>query len=400
MPMTPLEPGPSRLRVIGCIGLAQILAWGSSYYLIAVLARPIAVETGWSLSWIVGGLSLGFLVSGLVSPRVGRLIAAHGGRHVLVASAVLLAAGLALLAVAANIPVYIAAWLVLGVGMGAGLYDPAFSTLGRLYGETARSAITHVTLLGGFASTVCWPLSAFLVERLGWRGTCLAYAGLHLAVVLPLYLFGVPREPPHPMAAAVQAAKGGAVPKDVRVMFALLALALTMASVVMTVISVHLLTLLQARGVALAAAVGFGALIGPSQVGARVLEMALGKRQHPIWSLLVSVLLVAVGLGMLLGGAATIAVGIVLYACGGGIRSIARGTVPLALFGRHGFPILMGKLALPILASQAIAPALGAMLLDRLGATVTFQLLCGAAVLNVVPVLLLLPYALRRPIAA
>jgi len=193
-----------RWLVVGALGCAQILAWGASYYLIAVLAKPIGDQTGWPLGWIIGGLSGSFLVSGLVSPRVGGLIDRLGGRPVLASSAVLLAIGLALLAVAPNIPMYVFAWAVMGVGMGAGLYDPAFATLGRLYGEQARSAITMTTLYGGFASTVCWPLSALLVEQVGWRGACLAYAGIMLAVVLPLYWFGLPKEPataPPPRAA-------------------------------------------------------------------------------------------------------------------------------------------------------------------------------------------------------
>jgi MFS family permease len=168
-----------RLVVTSAVGLAQILAWGSSYYLTAILAQPVAADTGWPLFWIVGGLSLGLLVSGLVSPRVGHVIDRRGGRPVLSASAILLALGLFVLGLAPTLPVFEAAWLIIGLGMGAGLYDPAFSTLGRLYGDAARSAITQVTLFGGFASTVCWPLSAFLVEHVRWRGTCLTYAAVY-----------------------------------------------------------------------------------------------------------------------------------------------------------------------------------------------------------------------------
>ena len=154
--------------------------------------------TGWSKDWIIGALSLGLLISGVVSPRVGRLIERFGGRPVLAASAVLLAIGLLIQAAAPNLAIFVGAWLVIGLGMGAGLYDPAFATVGRLYGEHARSAITHLTLFGGFASTVCWPLSALFVEHFGWRGACLAYAAINLCVVLPLYLFGVPREEQRP----------------------------------------------------------------------------------------------------------------------------------------------------------------------------------------------------------
>lgn len=171
-----------RWAVVSSVGVAQILAWGSSYYLTAVLAGPVTADTGWPLSWVVGGLSIGLLVSGLVSPRVGHLIERRGGRPVLAGSACLLAVGLLALGLAPTLPFFVAAWIVIGFGMGAGLYDPAFSTLGRLYGENARSAITHLTLFGGFASTVCWPLSAFLVEHVGWRSTCLTYAAIHVVV--------------------------------------------------------------------------------------------------------------------------------------------------------------------------------------------------------------------------
>ena len=189
---------PSRAVVISVLGVTQIFAWGSSYYLPAVLAKPIASDTGWSLSWVVGGLSLGLLIAGLVSPWVGRAIGRSGGRPVLAVSAGLLAAGLSALALAQSLPAFLIAWSLIGLGMGGGLYDPAFATLGRLYGHGGRSAITTLTLFGGFASTVCWPLSAFLDAHLGWRGACLVYAGFQLAVALPAYLFVLPREPPRP----------------------------------------------------------------------------------------------------------------------------------------------------------------------------------------------------------
>jgi MFS family permease len=171
---------PSPRLIVPALGVTQILAWGSSYYLPAVLAQPIAADTGWPLTWIVGGLSLGLLIAGLSSPFVGRQIHRRGGRPVLAMSAVLLGLGLATLALAPNLPVFIAGWAVIGCGMSAGLYDAAFSTLGRLYGQAARHHITTLTLFGGLASTACWPLSAFLVSELGWRGACGVYAGIDL----------------------------------------------------------------------------------------------------------------------------------------------------------------------------------------------------------------------------
>jgi predicted MFS family arabinose efflux permease len=315
---------------------------------------------------------------------------------VLAGSAVLLSVGLLLLAVAPNLPAYSAAWVVLGLAMGAGLYDPAFSTLGRLYGETARGAITQVTLFGGFASTVCWPLSAFMVDHIGWRGACAVYAAIHLVVTLPLYWFGLPANTSAAAPKSAATAPTGSLRPDHRIVFLLLAAALTLASVIMTVISIHLLTILQARGMALAAAVGLGALVGPSQVGARVLETLFGRKIHPVWSLIASTVLVAIGLGMLAGEPGVVGVGIVLYASGSGIRSIARGTVPLALFGRDGYAVLMGRLAMPMLVAQAASPFLGALLLDRFGTTATLTVLCVGAVVNIGFAAALVPFAFRR----
>jgi MFS family permease len=175
--------------VITALGVTQILAWGSSYYLPAVLAEPIARDTHWPLTWVVGGLSIGVALAALVSPHAGKTIERLGGRPVLALSALAIGVGQIGLAIAPNLPSYIGAWVVIGVGMGAGLYDAAFATLGRLYGHDARSAITSLTLFGGFASTVCWPFSAFLVAEVGWRGACLIYAAIQLAVALPVYLF-------------------------------------------------------------------------------------------------------------------------------------------------------------------------------------------------------------------
>ncbi len=241
--------------IISTLGVGQIFAWGSSYYLPAVLAKPIADDTGWPLTWVVGGLSLGLLAAGLISPWVGRTIA-------------LLAVGLGILAVAQTVPAYLAAWLVLGIGMGAGLYDPAFATLGRLYGAAARPAITTLTLFGGLASTVCWPLSAFLVTYLGWRGTCLAYAAFHLIVLLPIYLLALPREPESQAASAVGSGASEAVPApriaSTRFLVGLLAIAITLSAMISTLLSVHLLAILQSRGIGLAAAVALGALVPSS----------------------------------------------------------------------------------------------------------------------------------------
>lgn len=383
-----------RWAVVSVLGTCQILAWGSSYYLPAVLAVPIAQATGWPATWILGGLSIGLLVAGLIAPIVGRTIDRIGGRPILASSAVFLAIGLLGLAVAPNVETYVVAWVVIGFGMGTGLYDPAFSTLGRLYGEEARTLITGTTLFGGFASTVCWPLSALLVELVGWRGTCLTYAGIHLLVVLPLYLFTIPREPrlaarSKPALLTREATTQRQVP--MRLVFWLLAFSLTLASVIMTVVSVELIALLQARGFSVQTAVALGMLIGPSQVGSRVIEFAFGRRAHPIWIMLISTVLTLAGLGLLLFGSLLAGLGLVLYGAGGGIRSIVRGTLPLALFGREGYATLMGRLAFPSLVAQSASPAIGAALLFGVGAQSTILIMISVAIINVIGVAVMIP---------
>ena len=374
-----------RRAVMGVLGVTQILAWGSSYYLPTVFAQPIARDTGWPLTWVVGGLSLGLLVAALASPRVGSTIERHGGRMVLAFSAAAIGFGQIGLAIAPNLATYIVAWLVMGVGMGAGLYDAAFATLGRLYGRDARSAITTLTLFGGFASTVCWPLSAFMVSEIGWRGACLVYAAIQLGVALPLYLRVLPRGAPAQIMPShdAHAAPTAVVAKPPLVLLVTLAVSLTLAASLSSLMSVHLLTILQASGVTLAAAVALGALVGPSQVAARTVEMAIAHRHHPIWTKIASVSFVAVGLSALWAGFPFIPAALAFYGGGIGLESIARGTLPLALFGASGYATLMGRLAMPSLLAQAAAPLVGALLLDRMGAHGTLGVLASVALLNV-----------------
>jgi len=386
--------GSNSIVVVTVLGLTQILAWGSSYYLLAVLAPVIAADTGWPPAWIVGGVSLGLLVAGFVSPRVGRAIDGYGGRPVLATSAVLFAVGLCGLAMAPALPFYLASWLVLGLAMGSGLYDAAFSTLGRLYGGSARQAITTLTLFGGFASTACWPLSAALVSTFGWRGTCLVYAALHLALALPLYALALPRQAAHEISSTrnkldpARTAVAGTT-RPARSLFPLLVATITLGSAVSALVSVHLLSILQERGMSLAAAVALGALVGPAQVGARAIEMAIGRYHHPVWTLVASMLLVAAGLGLLWLDQPTIPLALGLYGAGIGIESIARGTLPLALFGASGYATLMGRLAMPSLLAQAASPVLGAVLMQRIGPDGTLTALLAAALADVVLVVTL-----------
>lgn len=374
-----------RRVVITALGIGQILAWGTSFYFPAVFAEPIVAETGWSLGYVVAGTSLGLLVAGLISPQVGRIIDKRGGRPVLLASSLCYAAGLAGIGAAPALPVYLASWVLIGLGMGTGLYDAVFAALGRMYGSEARTPITNLTLFGGFASTVCWPLSAFMIEHAGWRAACFVYAGLHLFLVLPLQMAVVRAAPVTGSAAAdgQQDRKETPPIHNEMLIFALLAAVLSIAAGIGSIVVVHLLIFLQARGLDFAVAVSLGTLFGPAQVGARVIERLFGSHYHPVWTMIASCTLMAVGLLMLYGAVPALLIVILLYGAGYGISWIGRGTLPLALFGPMRFPRLMGKLAFPSLIIQALAPSAGALLIESRGVNATIGALTLLALINV-----------------
>jgi predicted MFS family arabinose efflux permease len=375
---------PSAARIVTTLGLFQILAWGSTYYLSAVLAKPIAADTGWPFSGIVGGFSLALLVAGPVSPFVGRKIARLGGRPVLAIGASLSAVGLAILAVSPNLAIFLAGWAVIGCGMAASLYDPAFSTLGQLYGRAARPLITYVTLFGGFASTVAWPASSFLLDHVGWRATCMVYAALEAGIAMPAFLLLLPRAGSHQMAPSAQPERIPTLaPEKHARALVLLGAILTCGSALSSFMSTHVLALLQAGGADQATAVVLGALVGPAQVGARLIEMALGRKFHPLWTMLAGTLSTTIGMTLLSVGWSVPALALIAYGMGNGMVSIVRGTVPLILFGPAGYPELMGKLGLPIWLATAAAPIVSAPLVEHAGpasafACATFVSLTGA----------------------
>lgn len=366
------------------IGIGQILGWGSAFYLIAVIAKPVEQEMGWSLTSIIAGHALALLVAGLTSPRVGLLIEKRGGRQILAAGSVLMASGHLALAFSHELTVWYAAWVLLGLAMACGLYDAAFSTLGQIYGAKARSAITNVTLYGGLASTICWPFTAFMIAHFGWREACLAFAAIHLLMMLPAHLFCLPKVSGAQAKKQQETEETGEEPDYRARLYLLLALILGIAAAVAAIVSVHLIAMLQGRGLSLATAVATGVLFGPAQVAARILERVAGGRLHPIWTLVISIILTCLGL-VLLGFSiepAIVALALILYGAGNGINSIAKGTVPLALFGPRFYARIMGRLALPQLVAQALAPSLVALLMDASGSESAFLILAILTITN------------------
>lgn len=364
--------------VVTGLGIGQILSWGSTFYLLAVLAGPIAADTGWPMSLVIAGVSVGLVIAGLGSPRVGSLVAGNHGRTVLIASALLLAAGLTVLGLAPNQWWYLIAWVILGLGMSGGLYSGAFAVLGHTYGSSARSAITLLTLFGGFASTICWPLSTLLVNEVGWRWTTLVYASAHLLITAPLYALTIPRHPSTPHPGDVLSLSSAGAPRPLAPRWPLVVLVAsisTLGTSIAALMSMHMFTLLAGIGIAGTAAVMLAATIGPSQVGARFIELVIGRQHHPLWTLLAATLAMAIAIGFLGLGVFAPAVLVVVYGIGIGLSSIAHGTVPLALFGQKHYARLMGRIALPSLLAQAAAPLIGTVLIQNFGHQTTLIVL-------------------------
>jgi MFS family permease len=345
-----------RLAVV--IGFTQTLAWATTYYAPAVLIGPVSASMGVSSTTLLGGYSWSLLIAGLCSPRIGSLIDRAGGRGVLASGAVVMSAGLALMAALPTLPGWYLAWTVIGVGMALGLYDAAFATIGRLLGSQSRPCIVGATLMAGFASTVGWPMGAWLIQLSGWRTALMIYVAIQMLVNLPLILTLIPRAPPLPPPApgAAVAHAGGFAP-GMRLGFWLLAIFFSVRQGISVVVSVHVLTLLHGIGLTAAAAVGVAALIGPSQVGGRVLEWVFARWLNPVTTGWVGAALLPLGVvGLLFGGPA--AGFAIAYGMSNGILTISRGTLPLHLFGPAGYATRLGKLALPQLITQAISPTL------------------------------------------
>jgi MFS family permease len=361
------EQSARQFPIILALGTTQTLAWASSYYLPAILADPIGHDLGVSSNWIFAAFSASLVISALLGPQIGRQIDLFGGRPVLSASNVTLAAGLALLGATYSIPVLIVAWLLLGVGMGFGLYDAAFAALGRIYGDNARRSITGITLLAGFASTVGWPLTAWGLETIGWRDTCFAWAAAHILIGLPINWLMLP---------AVKGAKAAAataikphIPID-RTMV-LLAFAFAAAWSVTGAMAAHLPRILQAAGATTLQAVTAGAMIGPAQVLARIVEASFLSRYHPLVSTRLACLTHPIGaiiLALAGGGAASVFA--IFHGAGNGILTIARGTLPLAIFGPQNYGYRLGIIGAPARMAQAIAPLAFGLLIDTMGSRI------------------------------
>lgn len=349
-------------KTVWLLGLSQLVCWGVSYYLIAAFGNWIAADMGWSGTQVYGGFSAALAVMGLTSPWTGRLIDLYGGRLVMSAGSLLLAAGCLGIAFSHSLASYYGSWIVLGFAMRLSLYDAAFAALARIAGAGAKRPISQITLLGGLASTVFWPIGFFLAESIGWRAALYVYA-LFALLTIPLHL-----AIPNSKLAAGQSLKDGQLPiikplaaegRDRITAGAFYAVIFMVLNFLNSGMSTHMINLLSGLGVGAAVSVWASTLRGIGQSSARVCEVLFGSRIHPLALTVIasSILPICFLFGL---ASADFVISAFLFAflfgAGNGLMTIARGTLPLALFDHKTYGTFVGKLLVPSFLVSAASP--------------------------------------------
>jgi predicted MFS family arabinose efflux permease len=358
-------------RTIGGLGFTQIVGWGTTYLMPSVLGRELQESLGISPELVFAGITVMFGVGAVLSPRIGRIVDRTGARRLMTAGSLVYAASLAALAVSQGLVSYLACWALMGVGSAMALSTPSSIAIVQVAGPRARQAIALLTIVGGFASTVFWPLSGVLDVALGWRQTLLVYAAIHLLACAPIHWLILPRSPPtHPVASGATPATGGVAPEDRGHVFLLLSISLAFGAFVFTGVQLQMISIMRGLGHSPATALLLASLIGPSQVSIRIFELLFGHRYSIMNSAVFGSAMLVLGLGLALldGGSFVVAlICIVSYGVANGLKAVQRATLPLALFGRAQFGAYMGRLALPQGVVAAVAPPIMAAVLSRFG---------------------------------
>lgn len=389
--MKPL-PGTSFFKSF-MLGIAQIFLWGGSYFLLPVLSASVITEFNWSEQFLSACLSVSLLISGLIAPRVGRLIGQYDRNYTLLLSGMVMALGLVLLYATSGLVGFVLAWVVLGVAMGMGLYDALFASIGKKYGRVSGKMIVQITLVSGFTTTLIWPLLTFLLHQYGWRMCCLVYAGLLLLITLPVHFFTLFDSPGREVAAAGNTALNKPAYKAVRInkdsVYYLLVCNFSLGSVVMTAVYLYLISFFVTNKINMEEAVFMAAFLGPGQVSVRLLDTVI-RQKPPVIKAIFSSCLILAGLILLRVLPGYGYIGVFLFGFGNGLRSILRGALPLKYYRKEAYPVAIGSLARLPLIAQALTPLLAGIFIYYwdINAFMVFNILL--ALLNIVPPFILL----------
>ncbi len=380
-------------RVTLGLGFTQIVGWGTTYLMPSVLGRHLQDDLGISAELVFAGITVMFAVNAVCSPRVGRIVDRIGARSLMAAGSAIYALALAGVSMSQGPMSYLAWWAVMGIASTLALNNPASIALVQVAGPRSRQAIALLTIIGGLASTVFWPLTGALEAAIGWRSTLLLYAALHVGACLPIHLLILPRRPPvHPPATSASAVSDAVAPDDLRRAYLLLSISLASGAFVFTGVQLQMIEMLRGLGHPPAQALLLASLIGPAQVGVRAFELAFGHRYSIMRSAVFGSAMLPVGLGVALiaGDAFAGALFVVVtYGMSNGLKAVQRATLPLALFGRAQFGAYMGRLALPQGIVAAVSPPIMAAVLSKLGTPAALGLTFGIGMVSLVAMILL-----------
>ena len=357
--------------VVSALGLTQILGYGTLYYSFSILAPGMAQDLGLSLAQVFGFFSVSLFIGGLSAIYIGRQMDRLGAATIMAAGSALASLMLVLCAAAPSIATFAMAIILLEISSGMVQYQAAFATLVESDAHSASRSITYLTLIGGFASTIFWPITTMLANHLSWREIYLVFAALNFLVCMPLHIWiRSLGKTAHGAPVGARPTVVGAVPPQRRQRTMLIvSVAFALLGFTLSAMLVHLVPMLGSLGLG-AAAVVIGSLFGPAQVFSRLINMIFGKRLSPTGLAVLSAGLIVSGVVILLISADWLPGAVAFAIClglGSGINSIAQGSLPLYLAGSEGYGAMTGKLTAARLAVGAVAPFAFAFALETVG---------------------------------
>ncbi|MFD2263340.1 MFS transporter [Lacibacterium aquatile] len=379
---------PNLRKPVHSLGATQIVGWGTIYYLPPLVGPILAEQEGWSRTTTFALFSAALIVNALCVRLVGKRIDRYGGRAVMTAGSLLATLGLVVLGLAPSVAVFGIGWALLGAAMAMTLYEPAFASLTAIGGAAARPAITALTLYGGLASTIFWPIGSLLLELVGWRGLCLSFAACNLIICVPLHAWCL-KGPAGASARPQQITTEAPLTAIQKKQLFLYGGAFVLLSFVNAAFSAHMFDLLEVLGLDHAMAVTAGSLRGVGQVASRFLELIAGGGGSPWLITFIATALTPVAFLLPWLGLGTVGVFAfsMLYGAANGLLTIARGAVPLGIAGPQRYGEVASLITRPVLVMAALSPVMLAALSDLIGAKSSLMLLSSLTLIAVLLVL-------------
>jgi predicted MFS family arabinose efflux permease len=375
-------PALTARRGVAALSVTQIVSWGSSYFVPAVLSRQIAADLDIPVAAVFSGITVMLVVGSTIGPALGRRTDRIGPRDILVAGSVLLALGLAFMGLATGLASYALAWALIGLSMPMVLTQTVFAAVAQLMPHASRRALGWLTLLGGLCPPIALPLLAAMEPALGWRGVCFALAVAQILICVPLHaaLRVDPRNLTGGEGEAAEGDRGLTDPARRRRAFLIVGAAFACTGFVSWGLPVQMVAIGEALGMELGLAVWIAAMMGPAQMVSRGLETAFGQRVPILEVGLYSAAIIGVACALPAifgGGAFVYALCVIGYGIGTGAMTIVRVVLPLAIFGRRGYAEIMGKLNLPLNLVFATSPFALSASLTHFGPIATLAI-CAA----------------------